>query len=136
MRSYLGHVGVYFMCVMLVFGFISLATASGVVGLSLIWTALLFAVLVGLADLVFSAKFLGNRFVKTILHGILTVLSFAIAFVGVSGVIERGRTAIYGILLFTLLYVVLAVIASVYHSVCEKKDNAQQSYQNLYTPKM
>ena len=47
--SYLGRVGVYFMLVMLVFGFVSLAMASSSVGLVLIWTALLFAVLTGFA---------------------------------------------------------------------------------------
>ena len=131
--SYLGHVGVYFMLVMLVFGFVSLAMASSSVGLVLIWTALLFAVLTGFADFIFRFSSM-SLFVKIVIHGILTTASFALA-TGVSGVLERGKTLVFGVLVFVLCYAVVATIGAVFHIVCEKKETDKKAYQNLYTPK-
>ena len=134
-RSYLGHMGAYFMLTMLVFGFVSLVMESPTVNLVLIWTALLFAALVALCDLVFGLSFLGSYLVKITVHGILTIASFALSFVFVSGVIERGKTAVYGVIAFSVFYLILAVIRSVYHIATAKKENAKKEYQSLYTPK-
>ncbi len=134
-RSYLGHMGAYFMLTMLVFGFVSLVMESPTVNLVLIWTDLLFAALVALCDLVFGLSFLGSYLVKITVHGILTIASFAMSFVFVSGVIERGKTAVYGVIAFSVFYLILAVIRSVYHIATAKKENAKKEYQSLYTPK-
>lgn len=134
-RSYLGHMGAYFMLTMLVFGFVSVAMESATVNLVLIWTALLFSALVALCDLVFAISALGSYLAKTVIHGVLTVASFAVSFIWVSGVIERGKTAVYGVLLFAVFYLVLAVIRCTYHFATSKKENAKKEYQSLYTPK-
>ena len=131
--SYLGHMGVYFMLVMLVFGFVSLATASGSVSLVLIWTALLFAGLTSLCDFLFRIASM-SLFVKVVLHGILTTASFALA-VGTSGVLERGKTLVFGVILFVVCYAVAAVIGSAVYIAMEKKEANKQGYQNLYAPK-
>ena len=131
--SYLGHMGVYFMLMMLVFGFVSLATVSGSVSLVLIWTALLFAGLTALCDFLFRIASM-SLFVKIVLHGILTTASFAFA-VGASGVLERGKTLVFGVILFVICYVIVATIGSVFHIVLEKKDSSRQAYQNIYAPK-
>ncbi len=133
-RSYFGHMGAYFMLTMLVFGFVSLAIESTTVNLVLIWTALLFGALTALCDLVYLLSFLRSYLAKTAIHGILTIISFAISFIGVSGVIERGRTAVYGVLFFAVFYLIFAVIRCVYHYATAKKDNAAKAYQSLYTP--
>lgn len=134
-RSYLGHAGAYFMLTMLVFGVVALATDSATVNLRLIWTALLFGVLVALCDYIFVCSFLGSYLAKVVFHGILTVASFAVSFVWVSGLIERGKTAVFGVLFFAVFYVILAVIRCVYHFAGEKKANAKKEYHSLYTPK-
>ena len=133
--SYLGHMGAYFMLTMLIFGFVSLAMESATVNLVLIWTGLLFAALVACSDLVYKLSFLGSYLAKTVIHGILTIASFAVSFILVSGVIERGKTAVYGVLLFSVFYIILAVIRCVYYFVTAKKENAKKEYQSLYTPK-
>ena len=133
-RSYFGHTGAYFMLTMLVFGFVSLAIESQTVNLVLIWSALLFGALTALCDLVYLFTFLRSYLAKTAIHGILTVISFAISFVAVSGVIERGKTAIYGVLFFSVFYLIIAAIRCVYHYTTAKKDNAKKAYQSLYTP--
>ncbi len=131
--SYLGHMGVYFMLVMLVFGFVSLATASGSVSLVLIWTALLFAGLTALCDFLFRIASM-SLFVKILLHGILTTAAFALA-VGTSGVLERGKTLVFGVILFVVCYAVAAAIGSAVYIAMAKKEANKQGYQNLYAPK-
>ena len=131
--SYLGHMGVYFMLVMLVFGFVSLATASGSVSLVLIWTALLFAGLTALCDFLFRIASM-SLFVKIVLHGILTTAAFALA-VGTSGVLERGKTLVFGVLLFVVCYAIVATVGALFHIAMEKKESSSQEYKNLYTPK-
>ena len=133
--SYLGHVGAYFMFTMLVFGVASKISLGTTVNLVLIWTSLLFAAMTGLADLIFRIRSLTSLFVKVLLHGIATVASFAVAFVLCSNVVERGKTALFGVLLFALLYIVLATIACVYRALAERKANGEASYQSIYTPK-
>ena len=133
--SYFGHVGAYFMFTMLVFALIAKISLGTSVNLVLIWTSLLFAALTGLADLIFCIRSLTSLFVKVFLHGLATVSSFAIAFVFCSDVVERGKTAVFGILLFAVLYVILATIACVYRMATERKEINKESYQNLYTPK-
>lgn len=131
--SYLGHMGVYFMLVMLVFGLVSLATASGSVSIVLIWTALLFAGLTALCDFLFRIASM-SLFVKILLHGILTTASFALA-VGMSGVLERGKTLVFGVILFVVCYAVAATVGALFHIAMEKKESNGQEYKNLYTPK-
>ena len=75
-----------------------------------------------------------SLFVKIVLHGILTTASFALA-VGASGVLERGKTLVFGVILFVICYVIVATIGSVFHIVLEKKDSSRQAYQNIYAPK-
>ena len=133
-RSYFGHMGAYFMLTMLVFGFVSVAMESPTVNLVLIWSALLFGALTALCDLVYLASFLRSYLAKTAIHGILTVISFAIDFIAASGVIERGKTAVYGVLFFSVFYLILATVRCVYHYATAKKDNAKKAYQSLYTP--
>ena len=125
-RSYFGRMGAYFMFTMLVFAFISLAIESPTVNLVLIWSALLFGALTALCDLVYLLGFLSSYLAKTVIHGVLTVISFAISFIAVSGVIEHGKTGVYGVLLFSVFYLILAVIRCVYHYATAKKDNAKK----------
>lgn len=134
-RSYFGHMGVYFMLTMLVFGFVSVILESATVNFVLIWTALLFAGLVALCDLIFKLSFLGSYIVKVLVHGILTIAAFAVSFIWVSGVIERGKTAVYGVIFFSVFYLILAVIRCVYYFATSTKENAKKEYQSLYTPK-
>ncbi len=135
LSSYLGHVGFYFLLVMLIFAFVALATFSATVNLVLIWSALLFSALLALWDFAFKLKFLGAYAVKLILHTILTVLSFALSFVWVSGVIESGKSAVWSILIFSIFMIFIAGIRSVFHVMASKKENESKTYDYLYTPK-
>lgn len=135
LRSYLGHMGAYFMFPMLIFGFVSIVMDSATVNLVLIWSSLLFGALVALCDYVYKLSFLGSFLVKMVIHGILTVLSFAFSFVFVSGVIERGKTAVYVVLFFSVFYLILAAIRCAYHFLLDRKENSKKEYTNLYTPK-
>ena len=137
LRSYVGHVGAYFMFSMLAFVIFSKAIGlpSDTFNTQLVWTSLLFAALVGAADYVFRLAFLGSYYVKLVVHGILVTVSFALSFVVASGLVERGRTAMFGILAFFIFYLVIAAVRCVYHSVTTKKSNEKESYTNLYTPK-
>ena len=83
-KSYLGHAGAYFMFTMLVFGIVSVSVKSATVNLALIWSALLFGGLVALADLLFVFPLIRSYMVNIFIHGILSIASFAIAFVGAS----------------------------------------------------
>ncbi len=135
LRSYFGHMGVYFMIPMVIFGFVSIAMDSPTVNLVLIWSSLLFGALLALCDFVFSLSFLGSYLVKTVIHGVLTIVSFAVSFIAVSGVIERGKTAVYGVLLFSVLYLIVASVRLANHHAIAKKENVEKEYKNLYTPK-
>ena len=125
--------GAYFMFTILLFSLV--AINDGMFRLILVWSALLFGALVALCDLVIVFPMTRSYVVNTIIHGILTIFSFAIAFVWFSGAIERGKTAVFGILAFSVLYLILAVIRCVYHFVTTRKENEKKEYQNLYTPK-
>ena len=137
LRSYLGHVGAYFMFTMLAFGLFSLSIGetANPLKLGLIFSSLLFAALIGIADYVFRFKFLGAYVAKVAVHGVLTIASFALSFIAVAGLVERGRTALFGVLFFAVFYLVIAVVRCVYHYTTEKKANAKKGYTNLYTPK-
>ncbi len=133
--AYLGHVGFYFLAVVLVFALIALATASATVNLVLIWSALLFAALLALADGVYALKFLGSYLLKAFIHTVLAVAAFALSFVAVSGVIQSGSTAVMGVLLFAVLMVVITAVRCVCHYVGYKKQNENKAYDYLYTSK-
>ena len=137
LRSYIGHVGAYFMFTVLTFVLFSkaLGLPSDTFNTPLVWTSLLFAALVGAAEYVFRLAFLGSYYVKLVVHGILATVSFALSFVVASDLVERGKTAMFGILAFFILYLVIAAVRCVYHSVTTKKSNEKESYTNLYTPK-
>jgi hypothetical protein len=111
------------------------ALESPTFNLVLLWAGLLFAGLVALCDLVFGISVLGSYLAKVVIHGILTVASFAVSFILVAGVIERGKTAVYGVIAFSVFYVILATVRCVYHYATAKKENAKKDYQSLYTPK-
>ncbi|MBQ3490153.1 MAG: hypothetical protein IJA86_06160 [Clostridia bacterium] len=134
LKSYIGHTGAYFMFSTLVFVLVAEMLKSSTVNLPLIWSALTFGALVALCDLIFMFPYLRSYIAKTVVHGILTIASFAFAFIRVSGLIERGRTAIFAVLVFSVLYLILAVIRCVYHFVTTKKENEKKAYTNLYTP--
>lgn len=137
LRSYLGHVGAYFMFTILVFVLFSKAIGlpSDTFRTQLVWTSLLFAALVGAVDYVFKLAFLGSYYAKLAVHAVLTTASFAFSFIVVSDLVERGRTAMFGTLAFFVLYLVIAVVRCIYHSVTVKRSNEKESYTNLYTPK-
>lgn len=134
LRSYIGHMGAYFMCVMLLFGLISNLLKGTTVNLVLIWSALSFGALVALCDLLFMFPLIRSYVANVVLHGVFSIAAFAFSFIWVSGVIERGRTAIFGVLFFSVFYFILAVIRCVYHFVTTKKENEKKGYVNLYTP--
>ena len=131
--SYLGHVGVYFLLVVLVFSFIAQATGSATFNLVLVWSSLLFAAFLGLSDGVFALKFLGSYLLKAFIHVILATASFAISFIAVSGVINSGSTAVIGVLAFAVLMVIIAAVRCVIYYVGAKKENESKSYNYLYT---
>jgi len=133
--SYLGHVGFYFLLVILVFSFIALAAASATFNLVLVWSALLFSALLGLFDGVYSLKFLGSYLLKAFLHVVFATASFAISFIAVSGVIEAGSTAVVGVLLFAVLMIIITAIRCTFHYVGAKKENENKAYDYLYTSK-
>ena len=135
LRSYLGHAGAYFMFSILPFAIFSYSTGGATVNLPLIWSALLFGALVALCDFLFVIPLIRSYLVNVFLHGILSVASFAIAFVWATNMIERGRTAVFGVLLFSVLYIILAVIRCAYHFATMKKENSEKAYVNIYTPK-
>lgn len=134
-RSYLGHVGAYFMFTMLLFILFSMALGlpSSTFNTPLVWTSLLFSVLVGIADSVFFLPI--SYLLRLVVHGVLCTAAFGLSFVAVSGLVERGRTGLFGILGFLVFYIVLAVIRGVYHSVTERKAREDAGYSSLYTPK-
>ena len=134
-KSYFGHMGAYFMFSVLPFVLVSYAIGSTTINLPLIWSALLFSVLVAAWDFLFVIPMIRSYVVNVFLHGILSVASFAIAFVWATDLIERGRTAVFGVLLFTVIYIILATVRCVYHFATTKKENAAKAYESLYTPK-
>ncbi len=133
--AYLGRVGFYFLLTILLFSLIALVTGSSTVNLVLIWSALLFGGLLGLADEVFKIRFLGSYAVKTVIHSVLAVLAFAISFVFVSGVIETEQSKVWSIFLFAILVLIVAVIRGITHMLLSKKANETKSYDYLYTSK-
>ena len=135
LRSYIGHAGAYCMFSILPFAIVSYATGGTSVNLPLIWSALLFGVLVALCDFLFVIPMIRSYLVNVFLHGILSVASFAIAFIWATNMIERGRTAVFGVLFFSVIYIILAVIRCAYHFATTKKENSEKAYENLYTPK-
>lgn len=137
LRSYLGHVGAYFMFTMLVFILFSMAMGlpSDTFNTPLVWTSLLFSALVGVADYVFHVRFLGSYFVKLAIHGILCTVAFGVSFVALSGLVERGKTGLFGILGFLIFYVFLAVVRGIYHTISDRSMSENEPYTNLYTPK-
>ena len=134
LRSYIGHAGAYFMFTMLVFGLVYYATAKEDFMLVLVWSSLLFGLLVACCDLLFVFPLIRSYVANVVIHGVLTVASFAVSFVWASGAIERGKTAVFGILFFSVLYVILAVIRCVYHFAMTRKENEKKEYKNLYIP--
>ena len=135
LKTYFGYAGAYFMFTMLVFGLISYGANSATVNLPLIWAALLFGAITALGDFLFVFPVIRSYVMNVFLHGILSVTASAISFVGASGLIERTKTGVFGVLFFAVIYFILAVIRCVYHSVTTKKENSQTTYTNLYTPK-
>ena len=135
LRSYIGHAGAYFMFSILPFALIDYFGNRLGVDLELVWAALLFGVLVAFCDFLFVFPLIRSYLVNVFIHGIGSIASFAIAFVGATNQIERGRTAVFGVMLFAVLYIILAVIRCAYHSATTKKDNSEKAYENLYTPK-
>ncbi len=133
--AYLGRVGFYFLLTLVVFSLIAQITGSSTVNLVLVWSALMFGALLGLANGVFSLKFLGIYAVKLIVHGILAVASFALSFVLCSGVIESGRSAVWSIFLFAVFMTVMEALRGIIHALATRKENANKSYDYLYTAK-
>jgi hypothetical protein len=148
-KSYLGHAGVYFMFTLLpfwLFAYLDWYIAyidpnktdpAKVVSMALIWSALLFGALVAFCEFIFEIRWLRSYMVKTFLHGISTIASFSIAFIWTtrsSNTIERGKTAVYGVLFFSVLYIILASIRCAYHFATKKKKNEKQAYDSIYTP--
>ncbi len=132
--SYLGHVGFYFLLTILVFSIVALVKVSSTFNLVLVWSALLFAALLALADGVFALKFLGSYLVKLVVHIILATVAFAISFVFVSdGVIEESSTAVVGVLAFAFVMILISVVRGVIHSAFAKKENESKAYHYLYT---
>ncbi len=133
--AYFGRVGFYFLLTISLFAIIASATGSATVNLVLIWSALLFAALIGLADGVFKLKFLGSYPVKLMIHIVLSTLSFALSFVLISGVIESGKSKVWSIFLFLIFASLVGVVRGIFYAIMKKKQNADQSYDYLYTPK-
>ena len=134
LKSYIGHMGAYFMFSVLAFAVPAALLQSPTLNMPLIWAALTFGILVAFCDLIYIIPSLRSYLAKTVIHGILTISSFAISFIWVSGLIERGRTALFGVLFFSVLYLILAVVRCVYYFVTVKKENEKKVYTNLYTP--
>ena len=134
LKSYFGHMGVYFMIVMIFFAMVSNLLKSSTVNLVLIWSAASFGALVALCDLLFMFPLIRSYVANVVIHGVLSIASFAFSFIWVSGVIERGRTGMFGVLFFSVFYVILAIIRCVYHFVTNRKANEKKEYVNLYTP--
>ena len=115
-KSFFGHAGAYFLFTMLVFGLVSYSVKSSTVNLPLIWSALLFSARVALCDFLFVFPLIRSYVVNVFIHGILSISSFAIAFVGASDLIERGKTAVFGVLLFAVLYIILEALIAIARS--------------------
>jgi hypothetical protein len=133
-KSYLGHVGAYFMFSVLAFAIPAAILQSPTVNMPLIWAALTFGVLVALCDLLFVFPLIRSYMAKVVLHGVFSIASFGISFIWVSGLIERGKTGVFGVLLFSVFYFILAAIRCVYHFATTKKENEKKAYTSLYTP--
>ena len=132
--SYLGHVGFYFLLTILFFSIVALVKVSTTFNLVLVWSALLFAALLRLADGVFALKFLGSYLVKLVVHIIFATAAFAISFVWVSdGVIEESSTAVVGVLAFAFIMILISVVRGVVHTAFAKKENESKAYNYLYT---
>lgn len=137
LRSYIGHTGAYFMFITVAFGLLSLAMGQAAYPFdsALLWSSLLFAALVGLADFIFYLRFLGSYAAKAVIHGILTIIAFALAFVAASDTIERGRTALVGVVAFGVLVLILVLIRCIFHMLSAKESTENREYHDLYTPK-
>ncbi len=133
--DYLGRVGLYFLLTLIVFAVIAVVKASQVVALGLVWAGILFGALLALADYVYRIKALGSYLVKAVIHVVLAVVAFAIAFVWVAGVVSEGSTAMVGVIAFTVLMTLLTAIRCIVHSVMERKENSEKQYDYLYMPK-
>ena len=135
LRSYLGHAGAYFMFTILGFSLIFSGAKATQFDMQLVWVALLFAGLVALCDFIFAAKFIGSYFTKVFCHGILSVVSFAVAFSRYPAFINGAKTLLFATFFFGLFYIILAVVRCSYHFAAIGKENKKKEYKNLYTPK-
>ncbi len=134
-HDYLGRVGFYFLLTLLVFAVVALATAAQVIDIGLVWAGALFGVLLAFADYVYSLRVLGSYVVKALVHTVLAVIAFAIAFIWVADVITEGSTAVVGVLMFAVLMTIITVIRCIVHTVLARKENSKKQYDYLYTPK-
>ena len=134
LKSFVGHAGAYFMFSVLAFAIPAAILQSPTVNMPLIWAALTFCILVAFCDLLFVFPLIHSYMVNVVIHGVFTIASFAVSFIWVSGLIERGKTAVFGVLLFSVLYIILATVRCVYHFATTKKENEKKAYTNLYTP--
>lgn len=134
LKSFVGHMGAYFMFSILAFAIPAALLQSPTVNMPLVWAALTFGALVALCDLLFVFPLIHSYIATVVLHGVFTIASFGISFIWVSGLIERGKTGVFGVLLFSVLYLILAIIRCAYHSASTKKENEKKAYTSLYTP--
>ncbi len=133
--SYLGRVGFYFLLTILLFSFVALATYSTTFNLVLVWTSLLFALLLGLADGIFAIKGKVSYALKLCLYTLIAIAAFSVSFVLISGVIESGKSAVWSIFLFAIFMVVVSGVRGAIYAVMAKKENEGKSYDYLYTAK-
>lgn len=119
LRSYVGHLGVYFTVTVLLIN-----TFSGkdrMFSPDYFGIAVLFAALLALCDFILDIKFIPSLLAKSALHAVFATLSFVVAFALAAGIIENS-TAFVASTVFLVIDVAALSVRALYISLVSKKN--------------
>ena len=119
LRSYVGHLGVYFTVTVLLIN--TLGGKGRMFSPEYLGIAVLFAALLALCDFILDIKFTPSLLAKSALHAVFATLSFVIAFALASGIIESS-TAFVASTVFFLIDVAALSVRALYISLVSKKN--------------
>jgi len=118
-RSYVGHLGVYFTLTVLILG--ALGGENRIFSPNHFGIAVLFAALLALCDFILTLKFIPSLLAKSALHAVFATLSFVIAFVLASGIVANS-TAFVVSTVFLLVDAVALTVRAVYLSILRRRE--------------
>ena len=116
-RSYIGHLGVYFTLTVLLLN--ALGGASRTFSPDYFGIAVLFAALLALCDFILDLKMIPSLLARSAIHAVFATLSFVIAFVLAAGIVA-GSTAFVASVMFVLIDIAALSVRAVYISLVNR----------------